>query len=144
VLSGTTPLHDATVAIPLGGDVVLHVLPRGSQPVNPTGLLKSHGLRTLVATLASQYDLVIFDSPPVNLVSDALLIGKLVEGVVVVARAGITDINALAQAVRHLRDANAPLLGVLLNDINLNRDSSYDESYRYLHQAGAYVSASEP
>ena len=86
---------------------------------------------------------MILDSPPVNLVSDALLIGKLVDGVIVVARAGVTDAAALTEAVRHLRSANTPLLGVLLNDINLHRDSSYDESYRYLHQAGVYATADE-
>jgi capsular exopolysaccharide synthesis family protein len=143
VLAGKVPIHDAIVGVPVGGDVIVDVLPRGRQPAHPTAMLKVPTLPTLIRAMHTRYDLVILDSPPVNLVSDALLIGKLVDGVIVVARAGVTDAAALAEAVRHLRGANAPLLGVLLNDIDMQRDSSYDDSYRYLHQAGVYATADE-
>jgi Mrp family chromosome partitioning ATPase len=62
-----------------------------------------------------------------------------VDGVILVARAGVTDVAALSEASRNLREAGAHLLGVLLNDIDLQRDGSYDEGYRYLDQAGAYA-----
>jgi capsular exopolysaccharide synthesis family protein len=143
VLAGKVPIQDAIVGVPVGGGVIVDVLPRGQHPAHPTAMLKAAALPSLIATMHNRYDLVILDSPPVNLVSDALLIGKLVDGVIVVARAGVTDSAALTEAVRHLRSANTPLLGVLLNDINLQRDSSYDESYRYLHQAGVYATADE-
>jgi capsular exopolysaccharide synthesis family protein len=143
VLAGKVPIHDAIVGVPVGGGVIVDVLPRGQQPAHPTAMLKATMLPSLITAMHSRYDLVILDSPPVNLVSDALLIGKLVDGVIVVARAGVTDAAALTEAVRHLRSASTPLLGVLLNDINLHRDSSYDESYRYLHQAGVYATADE-
>jgi tyrosine-protein kinase Etk/Wzc len=143
VLTGTATVTDAIVAVPVGDGSAVHVLPQGAHPPHPTALLQSPALRTLLVTLSERYDLIILDSPPVNLVSDALLISRLVEGVVVVARAGITDVAALTQATRHLREANAPVLGVLLNDINLHRDGSYDGSYRYLHQAGVYATVSD-
>ncbi len=66
---------------------------------------------------------------------------RLVDGVILVARAGVTESDALAEAAQHLREAGAPVLGVLLNDIDIKRDSSYDEAYRYLDEAGEYTRA---
>ena len=143
VLAGGTTVTDAIVAVPVGGGAAVHVLPHGAPPPHPTALLQSGGLRNLLASVGERYDLIILDSPPVNLVSDALLISRLVEGVVVVARAGFTDVAALTQAATHLRAVNAPVLGVLLNDINVERDGSYDDSYRYLHEAGVYATAAD-
>lgn len=95
----------------------------------------------LLEAFRSRYDLVIVDTPPVNLVSDTLILSQLVDGVVLVARSGQTDSASLAQASRHLQAAGAPLLGVLLNDINVARDGSYDDAFRYLDEAGAYAAA---
>lgn len=143
VLSGT-PLGQAIRSLPLGGGTAVHVLPRGEGDDHPSTLLRSGEMRGLLEALENRYELVILDLPPVNLVSDPLLIASMVDGVVLVARAGVTDSAALAEAARHLREANAPLLGVVLNDIDLQRDRTYDEAYRYLDEAGAYATVGEP
>jgi Mrp family chromosome partitioning ATPase len=67
----------------------------------------------------------------VNIVTDAAVLGSTVDGVLVVARAGTTDRAALAYAVQQLRHVRAPILGVVLNDIDFRRDASYDGAYRY-------------
>jgi Mrp family chromosome partitioning ATPase len=107
--------------------------------VHPSTALRADALRDLLTRLEPHYDLILIDSPPVNLVSDPLVVANMVDGVVLVARAGQTEADALTEASNHLREAGAPVLGVLLNDIDLKRDSSYDEAYRYLDEAGEYA-----
>lgn len=141
VLAGTTQLTQAVRIIPLGNDNSIHVLPSGERAGHPAGLFRSGGMSGLLEAFRARYDLVIVDTPPVNLVSDSLILSQLVDGVVLVARAGQTDTTSLAQASRHLQGAGAPLLGVLLNDINVSRDGSYDDAFRYLDEAGAYAAA---
>ncbi|HEX3927060.1 MAG TPA: polysaccharide biosynthesis tyrosine autokinase [Gemmatimonadales bacterium] len=143
VLAGEATIGNAVLSVPVGGEATMDLLPRGTHPHHPTSLLATVPIRRLLADLRQRYDLILFDSPPVNLVSDALLVGAAVDGVVMVARAGVTDAAALSEAARRLREARAPVLGVLLNDIHLQRDGSYDESYRYLRQAGMYATAND-
>jgi capsular exopolysaccharide synthesis family protein len=141
VLAGTTQLTQAIRVIPLGNGATVHVLPCGERTGHPAGLFRSGGMSGLLEAFRARYDLVIVDTPPVNLVSDSLILSQLVDGVVLVARSGQTDATSLAQASHHLQGAGAPLLGVLLNDINVSRDGSYDDAFRYLDEAGAYAAA---
>ncbi len=141
VLDGRVPLPQAIRCVPLGEGSEVHVLPRGETAGHPASAFRSDALRDLLAKLTGGYDLIIIDSAPVNLVSDPLVLAGMVDGVILVARAGVTEAGALAEAAQHLREADAPLLGVLLNDIDLKRDSSYDQGYRYLDQAGTYATA---
>ena len=141
VLDGRMPLPQAIRCLPLGEGTEVHVLPRGEAAGHPAWAFRSEALRDLLARLTDGYDLIVIDSAPVNLVSDPLVLAGMVDGLILVARAGVTEAGALAEAAQRLREADAPLLGVLLNDIDLKRDSSYDQGYRYLDQAGAYATA---
>jgi capsular exopolysaccharide synthesis family protein len=138
VLAGRVKLEQAIRVLPLGQGSEIHVMPSGQTEGPPSSAMRPDALRDLLARLRDSYDLILIDSPPVNLVSDPLVVASMVDGVILVARAGVTDADALAQASQHLREAGAPVLGVLLNDIDTKRDSSYDDSYRYLDEAGAY------
>jgi len=64
-------------------------------------------------------------------VADASVIGVQSDGVIVVARAGVTEAQALAFAMDQLEHVRAPVLGAVLNDIDFRRDAIYDEAYRY-------------
>jgi tyrosine-protein kinase Etk/Wzc len=139
VLAGRVSLEQAVRCLPLGEGTEVHILPCGMTDVHPATALRPDALRDLLTRLEPHYDLILIDSPPVNLVSDPLVVANMVDGVVLVARAGQTESDALAEAANHLREAGAPVLGVLLNDIDLKRDSSYDEAYRYLDEAGEYA-----
>ncbi|HEY3933473.1 MAG TPA: polysaccharide biosynthesis tyrosine autokinase [Gemmatimonadales bacterium] len=140
-LSGPTLPQQVLRHVAVGGKGALDVIPRGRHAEHPAGLLKGPGFRALIDGMRPAYDMVVIDCPPVNLISDPLMVAPLADGVVLVARAGVTDGAALSQAAEHLRNAGATLLGVVLNDIDLHRDSSYDGSYRYLDQAGAYATS---
>lgn len=140
VLAGRLKLEQAIRVLPLGQGSEIHVMPSGETSGHPSGAMRPEALREMLAQLHDHYDLILIDSAPVNLVSDPLVVASMVDGVILVARAGVTDADALAQASQHLREAGAPVLGVLLNDIDIKRDSSYDEAYRYLDEAGAYGS----
>jgi capsular exopolysaccharide synthesis family protein len=131
VLSGSASLQDALHTVAVGETRTLHFLTAGRSPQSPTQLLESEAMRSLMLAVAHEYDFVILDAPPVNIVTDAALIGAMVDGVLVVARAGSTDAAALAHGVQQLRHVRAPILGVLLNDIDFKRDASYDGAYRY-------------
>jgi Mrp family chromosome partitioning ATPase len=97
-------------------------------------------MRTLLGELRERFDLVILDTPPVNILTDAALLGVNADGVLVVVRAGATDSTALQYAMEQLNHVRAPSLGVVLNDIDLKRFGAYDGAYRY-YTYSAYTDA---
>lgn len=109
----------------------LHIISCGRPHGNPAQLLGSAQARTLLRSLREEYDSVIVDTPPANLVADAAVIGAQSDGVIVVARAGVTQGEALAFAMDQLEHVRAPVLGAVLNDIDFRRDAGYDDAYRY-------------
>lgn len=134
VLEGRVTAAHATRTIELEAGATLSYLARGFTHGNSGRLLDSPRLGALLAELATAYDRVVLDSPPLNLITDAALLSAHVEGVVVVARAGKTDPEALAAAIEQLRLVHAPLLGTLLNDADPARDRGYGASHRYYGQ----------
>lgn len=104
-------------------------LATGSFPPNPAELLASVRMKELLAQIGALYDLAIFDSPPLNLVTDAAVLGSQVDGVVLVARAGATTAAALEYAMEQLQNVRAVTLGTVLNDIDFARDVRYYSSY---------------
>jgi capsular exopolysaccharide synthesis family protein len=129
-LRGAVSFAQARRSVEVEGHT-LHFLTAGSRASSPTGLVDSQGMRDLLARLRGEYDVVIVDSPPTNLVTDAAVLGAMVDGVIIVARAGVTESAALGSAMDQLRHVRAPVLGVVLNDINFKRDVVYDATYRY-------------
>lgn len=116
VLKGDASLDEAVRAVELPDGKSLHILTAGAPPPNPSELLGSRNMETLVETLRSRYGVVLFDSPPLNLVTDAAVLGTLVDGVILVARAGVTHQGALRFARGQLEAVAAPLSGVVLNE----------------------------
>ena len=112
VLTGRVALDDAIE--PVDGHTVF-VLPAGSLPPNPTELVGSPEMRTLLVEAASRFEYVFIDSPAAFGVSDTLILSTAVDGVIVVARGGRTRRRALRQLVARLGTARAPLVGVVLN-----------------------------
>jgi Mrp family chromosome partitioning ATPase len=98
-------------------------------------------MRTLMERLKGHYDTIIIDSPPINVVTDAALIGAHADGVVVVVRSGVTAVQALMFAMEQLRHVRAPVLGAVLNDIDFHRDAAYDGAYRFQGHRDKYYMA---
>jgi capsular exopolysaccharide synthesis family protein len=97
----------------------------GTIPPNPAELLASARMQALLEHLSGQYDAVIFDAPPLNVVTDAAILGSRADGVIVVVRAGITDRSALRYALKQLDSVRARVLGCVLNDVDARRDRAY-------------------
>ncbi len=109
----------------------LQVLTSGPIPPNPSELLGSHRMARLIEALTQQADIVLFDSPPVLAVTDAAVLGRQVDGVLLVADAGATREHALASATEELRKTGANVLGVALNRLDARRGGYYYYYYYY-------------
>jgi tyrosine-protein kinase Etk/Wzc len=103
----------------------------GMHPPNPAELLGSARLKELIQQCRERYDVVILDAPPLNLVTDASLMGSVADGVVVVVRSGVTRGDALAFAMDQLEAVRAPVLGMVLNDVNLKSEGYYGKYAGY-------------
>lgn len=138
VIFGTAMLRDALRSIRASESNALHVLTTGALQANPAPAFATERLRALLAPIENDYDLIIIDSPPINVVTDAALLSSSCDGVLVVARSGVTAVPALVLAVEQLRQVRAPILGAVLNDIDFARDATYDGAYRYYGHGVAY------
>ncbi len=98
----------------------LFVLPSGPVPPNPAELLHTDRFKELSAKLCERYDRVIFDSPPVGAVTDPLVLANHVDGTLLVVKMFRTDKDVADRAVKSLRDANARLMGAILNDVDID------------------------
>ncbi|MBW3628335.1 MAG: polysaccharide biosynthesis tyrosine autokinase, partial [Gemmatimonadetes bacterium] len=95
----------------VGGGKPLRYIAAGRTPHNPVQLLSSTGMRALLECAEQEYDRVIIDTPPLNLFPDAVALSAWVDGVVVVARAGVTPFDALVDTAEQLRHANTRVVG---------------------------------
>jgi len=94
----------------------LSFLPAGRHTDETTDLIGSERMRALLAMLSENFDVIIIDSPPVLGVADAVALGPLVDGVLMVVGAGTTDRHAVEQALGQLAGAGARVVGAVLND----------------------------
>ena len=94
----------------------LDILPSGPIPPIPAELLSSDAMKELMEQALEEYHVILFDSPPVNTLSDAQILSNLVDGVVIVVNSGKTKRETGIKALEALKSANAKLLGVVLNN----------------------------
>lgn len=144
VLEGTTSLEESVRWVEVGGGKHLYLLPTGRLPTNPAQLLGSPAMRELLARLRDESEIVILDCPPLNIVADAAVLGRQVDGVLLVVRLGSTPFDALVHGAEQLRAASVPVFGAVLNDIQFERAVRYDEGLRWYQYAKAYYAPVEP
>jgi capsular exopolysaccharide synthesis family protein len=89
---------------------------------NPADLLSTGTLRELVERLRANYDRIVLDTPPAGSIADALVLSRLVDGVIVVARSGKVTRSELFHLLERLANARAPLMGIVLNGARPERD----------------------
>jgi polysaccharide biosynthesis transport protein len=114
----------------------LAYLPAGAVPPNPAELLASHRMAEMMRQWSEQYDRVIIDTAPILAVSDSLAPAARADSVLLVVRAGVTRKKALMRTREMLRRVNAHLLGAVVNDIDMRKDSYYDYSGPYTYGYG--------
>lgn len=121
----------------------LQVITAGTLPPNPLELLLSKRFAETLAQISSQFDVIVIDSPPVELVSDALVLAPHCSSVIYMARAQETPIPVMKKGLAKLMRANAPLLGVVLNYVDQKQQGYYGYGagayghYGYGHKAAA-------
>ncbi len=127
VLAGQFPLEEVLVD---WNSQTLTVLPSGPVPPNPSELLGSRHMATLLEKLAEQFDHVIIDTPPLLPVTDAAILATVVDGAVVIVRHGKSSRDDVELAVQALTAVNARLLGTVLNFIpQRSRPGGYGYGY---------------
>lgn len=136
LLAGTAQLAEAAHSVPAPGIGSLMVLPTGGAASGR--MLSESRVRDTLSSLSLEFDLIVIDSPPVNVLADAALLAAAADGVVLVVRAGRTQMDAVRFAMDQLDAARARVIGALLNDIDLRRNASDDGSYRYLAEVERY------
>ena len=107
----------------------LSLLPSGSVNVNSPGLISSNRMKSLVEKLEQTYDYIIFDTPPVNIVSDALLLKDYVNGYLVAVRSEFSDVNSTSDAIESLSNAEATVFGLVLTAYHAKRGKRYGRYY---------------
>ncbi|MGY6629545.1 MAG: GumC family protein [Wenzhouxiangella sp.] len=110
----------------------LFVMPSGNQAPNPAELLSSERMRKIIAMASRAFDHVLVDCSPILGLADALVLSRTVDGVVMVMSAGKTTKDSIKTSTRRLRQVQAPLLGVVMNRVDLDSpDYAYYSSYYY-------------
>ena len=130
LIVGNSRLQD--VLLP-SGFARVSLVPAGIVPPNPNELLSSQRMKSVIEDLAEHADVVLFDSPPCLLYSDAFLLGPLTDGVLYVVRSGSQDKAAQRRIQRQLQQAKIRMLGVVFNDAETEEASS---TYAYYYPNG--------
>jgi capsular exopolysaccharide synthesis family protein len=107
----------------------IDVIPAGMETPNPLELLSSTRFAAVLAALEKNYDRIIIDSAPCEVVSDALVLSTFANAVIYVVRADSTNTRVLNSGLARLREAKAPLAGVILNGVDIEKAARYGDAY---------------
>lgn len=139
VLSRQVALSDALVELK---DIPnLTFLPAGTTPPNPSELLSQPQMQEMVDTLRGSYDFVILDAPPISMVTDAAVIGRIVDGALFVVRSKYASTDAVKTALEKLQDAGVKVLGAVLTRYDAKKSlkrSDYGYGYYYYNSNYSY------
>lgn len=122
-----------------------YVIPSGDLPPNPSELLGSRRMESILNIMSEKFDYIIVDLPPVNIVSDALAISNLITGMVIVIREDYTEKKELEACFRLLKLSNVNVLGTVLNESENfggsgGKYKKYSKYYRKYYSSGYYTS----
>jgi capsular exopolysaccharide synthesis family protein len=106
----------------------------GTAPPNPSELLSSHKVKEFIDTAKKKFDIILFDTPPCAIVTDAIILSRAVDGAIMVIESGRTSKRALPRIFKLFKDANAKVIGAILNRIS-PATSNY---YHYYHYKSYY------
>ena len=127
-LAGRCPLAQATFTHPFISN--LDVMATGPTPPNPAEMLSSQRMRDAIGSLKRDYKFIVIDSPPVLSVTDAVILSVLVDRVLLVVRSNETEKAPVLRARDLLAGVRSPLLGVIVNAVDLNSGPHY-RYYQY-------------
>jgi capsular exopolysaccharide synthesis family protein len=111
----------------------LSIMTAGTRPPNPSELLASAKMKHFIEDMKEKYDFIVIDTPPVLIVTDAQLLADYTDGYLLVVSSGAAEKNAAMKAKELLENVNAKILGVVLNNIDVNESSYYGYYYQYYY-----------
>ncbi|NTV46476.1 MAG: polysaccharide biosynthesis tyrosine autokinase [Chlorobiales bacterium] len=132
-LVGRASINDIVRTSPIAN---LDILTSGTIPPNPSELIGSQRMRELLAELRKKYDIILFDSPPVIAVTDAQILAKQTDGVIIIISSGQTHIELAKRAKQAIQKVDGKILGLVLN--NFDMTSSYGSYYKYYRYYNYY------
>ena len=121
-VAGTAKLEECIQRHEEGG---IDVIGAGTIPPNPLELLSSKRFAKALQLLEEKYDRIVIDTAPSQSVSDAMVISPLVGGMIYVVKADSTTYQQAKSGIKRLKDVNAPLIGVVLNQVNTKKAAKY-------------------
>lgn len=122
----------------------LCLVPSGPLPPNPAELLQTPKMKQLLDELKDRFDRIVLDSPPVVMISDAVVLSQIVDGLIFVVKSNHVPRDVIQAAVRRLKDVHAPLIGVIINDIDIESGGyGYHYYYHYYNYNYGYGSEEE-
>lgn len=122
--------HQINECIIRDKNVKLDILTSGISPANPLAFLSMKRFNMLIKVFGNFYDRIIIETPPVNAVSDAVIISKLVESVLYVVHGNKTKREQISSGLRMLKQVNAPIEGVVINHSeNIDTDKYQNKYY---------------
>lgn len=130
VLAGA-PLAETIIGF---RDLGLHVLIADAIPPNPAELLGSEKMGEVIAEMSQYYEYIIFDTPPVSVVTDAAVLSQYVDGVLMVIRQNHATFEQAQLAKKNLEAVHANIIGAVFNDFDTrsaDKESGYYYSYNY-------------
>ncbi|PAE25860.1 CpsD/CapB family tyrosine-protein kinase [Bacillus sp. 7894-2] len=122
VLTNQMPLKEAVKAIDMKN---LFILPSGPIPPNPSELLGSKAMDYFIKTVMDEFDIILFDTPPVLAVTDAQILSNKCQGTILVAGSGKAEKDQLLKTKELLEAAKGKLLGVVLNNKKMKESQHY-------------------
>lgn len=142
LLAGLCTVQDAVQTSDLLDN--LKAIAAGDIPPNPSELLSSARMETLLRELGADYDFILLDLPPVTAVTDSLVISKLVDGMIVVVCRGYCEKKLLEAALRNMKYLNIKILGFVMTRGSVDK-SGYGKRYgKYKKGYGGYYSYGAP
>lgn len=126
LVAGTAPFEKCLHSI---SDSTLRVIPAGTIPPNPLELLISNRFKETLTRLSQAFEIIILDSPPVELVSDAQVISPHATGVIFIVKAAETPHKLAAKAIQRINRAGGEMLGVVLNQLDFQKAHKYYGEY---------------
>lgn len=118
-------MNEVAECIQSSGYQNLDILSAGTIPPNPAELLSSEAMDKVLENLSDEYDYILLDTPPVNVVADAMVLSPKADGVVLVVREGVTTHPEMKHSLASLEFGKAKVLGIILNGVETGSRYGY-------------------
>lgn len=132
LVAGTKKLSECIYTME---EVGVDLIPGGAiLPPNPLELLASQHFKAILAKLEETYEYIVIDTAPIGLVSDALVLSSYANALIYIIKADSTPYQLAQDGIKRLQQVNAPILGVVLNQLDVKKSTKYYGKYGYYHK----------